>query len=79
VKGDDSMAAQSTKLQTSLVIKYQDGVDEDGKDVVKSQKFSKVKVMATDDEIYNTSMEIGKLIGKTLDEIIKIDQNNITG
>ncbi|MCH3965989.1 MAG: DUF1659 domain-containing protein [Clostridium sp.] len=73
------MAAQSTKLQTSLVIKYQDGVDEDGKDVVKSQKFSKVKVMATDDEIYNTSMEIGKLIGKTLDEIIKIDQNNITG
>lgn len=73
------MAAQSTKLQTSLVIKYQDGVDEEGKDVVKSQKFSKVKVTATDDEIYNTSMEIGKLIGKTLDEIIKIDQNNITG
>lgn len=73
------MAAQSTKLETSLVLKYQDGVDEEGKDIVRSQKFSKVKVTATDDEIYNTSMEIEKLLGKTLDEIIKIDQNNITG
>lgn len=72
------MAAQSTKLQTSLVLKYQDGVDQDGKDIMKSQKFSKVKVTASDEAIYNTSKEIEKLIGKTLDEIIKIDQNNIT-
>ncbi|WP_446898611.1 DUF1659 domain-containing protein [Clostridium sp. LBM24168] len=73
------MAAQSTKLQTSLLLKYKDGVDEEGKDIVRSQKFSKVKVTATDDEIYNTSMEIEKLIGKPLHEITKIDQNNITG
>lgn len=73
-----NVAAQSTKLQTSLVLKYQDGVDQDGKDIMKSQKFSKVKVTASDEAIYNTSKEIEKLIGKTLDEIIKIDQNNIT-
>lgn len=72
------MAAKSNKLQTSVTIKYKDGVNDSGKDVIKLQKFSKVKVTATDDSIYNTAKEIEKLLGKTLIELIKIDENDVT-
>lgn len=79
VKGDDIVAAQSTKMQTALVLKYKDGVDGEGKDIIKSQKFSNVKTSATDDQIYGTALEVQKLTGKDMDEIVKIDQNSITG
>ncbi|MBP2032229.1 hypothetical protein J2Z42_000894 [Clostridium algifaecis] len=72
------MAAKSNKLQTSVTIKYKDGVNESGKDVIKLQKFSKVKVTASDDSIYNTAKEIEKLLGKSLVELIKTDENDIT-
>ncbi len=29
------MAAKSTKLETTMILKYKDGVDKNGKDVVK--------------------------------------------
>ncbi|MBA5850046.1 DUF1659 domain-containing protein [Clostridium sp. cel8] len=72
------MAAKSTKLQSSLVLKYQDGVDDSGNDIIKSQRFSKIKLTASDEEIYNTALEVEKLIGKPLGEIIKVDENDIT-
>jgi hypothetical protein len=71
------MAATATKLQTTLVIKYKDGVDESGKEIIKSQRFSKVKTTATEQDLYNVSVEIGKLLGKTLDELIREDQSGI--
>jgi 23S rRNA maturation mini-RNase III len=74
----DKMAAKSTKLQSSLVLKYQDGVDDSGNDIIKSQRFSKIKLTASDEEIYNTALEVEKLIGKPLGEIIKVDENDIT-
>ncbi|MBI6873454.1 MULTISPECIES: DUF1659 domain-containing protein [Clostridium] len=71
------MAATATKLQTTLVIKYKDGVDAKGKEIIKSQRFSKVKTTATEQDIYDVSVEVGKLLGKTLDEVIREDQSGI--
>ena len=71
------MAATSTKLQTALVLKYKDGVDEKGKEIIKKQRFSKVKTTATEQDIYDVSVEVGKLLGKTLDEVIREDQSGI--
>jgi hypothetical protein len=71
------MAATATKLQTGLVLKYKDGVDEKGKEIIKKQRFSKVKTTALDQDIYDVSLEIGKLLGKILDEVIKEDQSGI--
>lgn len=71
------MAATATKLQTTLVIKYKDGVDANGKEIIKSQRFSKVKTTATEQDIYDVSVEVGKLLGKTLDEVIREDQSGI--
>lgn len=71
------MAATATKLQTTLVLKYKDGLDEKGKEIIKRQRFSKIKPTASDQDIYDVSLEIERLLGKTLDEVIKEDQSGI--
>lgn len=72
------MAATATKLQTTLIVKYIDGVDPKGKEITKSQRFSKVKTNAAEQGIFDVAKEVEKLIGKTLDEIIREDESGIT-
>lgn len=72
------MAAIATKLQTTLVLKYVDGVDANGKEVIKNQRFSKVKVTATEQNLYDVASEFEKLLGKPLNELIREDQSGIT-
>ncbi|MCT8977902.1 DUF1659 domain-containing protein [Clostridium sp. CX1] len=72
------MAATATKLQTTLIVKYIDGVDPKGKEIIKSQRFSKVKTNAAEQDLFDVAKEVEKLIGKTLDEIIREDESGIT-
>ncbi|MBC2579074.1 DUF1659 domain-containing protein [Clostridium sp. DJ247] len=72
------MAATATKLQTTLIVKYVDGVDAQGKEVIKNQRFSKVKTTATEQGIYDVALEIQKLLGKSLNEVVREDQSGIT-
>ncbi|WP_411678868.1 DUF1659 domain-containing protein [Clostridium thailandense] len=72
------MAATATKLQTTLLIKYKDGVDAKGKEKIKNLRFAKVKTGATEQNIYDVAMAISTLLGKTLDEVIREDQSGIT-
>ncbi|WP_446681757.1 DUF1659 domain-containing protein [Clostridium thailandense] len=44
---------------------------------MKSQNFKKVKTTAIEKELYDVPIEIGKLLGKTLDEVIREDQSGI--
>ena len=71
------MAATATKLNSTLVIKYKDGVDQKGKEIIKKQRFAKVKPTATEQALYDTALEIEKLLGKTLDEVLREDQSGI--
>ena len=71
------MAATATKLQTTLLLRYVDGVDLNGKEIIKNQRFSKVKTTASEQDLFDVAMEIEKLIGKTLDEIMREDQSGI--
>ncbi|MCT8975222.1 DUF1659 domain-containing protein [Clostridium sp. CX1] len=72
------MAATATKLSTTLIIKYIDGVDSKGKDIIKSQSFSKAKVSAAEQDLFDVAKEVEKLIGKTLDQVLREDQSVIT-
>ena len=72
------MAAKATKLHTTLIVKYVEGVDAKGKDIIKNQSFSKVKTTVTEDDILAVALEIEKLLGKTLNEVIREDQSGIT-
>ena len=72
------MTAKATKLQTTLQIKYKDGVDAKGKEIIKKMRFSKVKTTATEQNILDVALEIEKILGVTLDEVIREDQSGIT-
>lgn len=72
------MAAKITKLSSSLVLKYIDGVDAKGKEIIKTQRFAKVKTTATEQNLLDVAMEMEKLLGKSLNEIIREDEDGIT-
>ncbi len=72
------MAVNSTMLQTSVVLRYKDGLDDQGKEIIKGQRFSNVKIDASDQDIYDVAKEIEKLLGKTLDELVREDESSIT-
>ncbi|MCH5138871.1 DUF1659 domain-containing protein [Clostridiaceae bacterium UIB06] len=72
------MAAKATKLHTTLIVKYEDGVDAKGKEIIKSQSFSKVKTTAAEQDLLDVALQIEKLLGKTLNEVVREDQSGIT-
>jgi len=72
------MAAKATKLSSTLVLKYIDGVDAKGNDVIKTQRFAKLKTTAMEQDILDVALEMEKLLGKTLNEVVREDQSGIT-
>jgi hypothetical protein len=72
------MAAQSTLSQTALSIRYKDGVDANGKDVIKTRKFTNVKVMATAQNIYDTAAAFGQLMKYPITEVVRTDDTVLT-
>jgi len=71
------MAINSTKVQSTMVVKFKTGVDEKGKDIIKNQRFSKVKVVATDENILLVGQALGTLLKYPLIEVDREDQNLI--
>ena len=69
---------KSTKLESAMTLKYKDGLDKKGKEIIKKQSFSKIKTSALEQDIFDVAKEIEKLLGKTLDELIRVDQSGIT-
>ena len=71
------MATNSTKVHSAMVLKFKNGVDSKGKDIIKSQSFSKVKVAATDDEILAVGTALGALLAFPLVDVSRQDQSTI--
>jgi hypothetical protein len=72
------MAVTTTKLLTSINIKYKTGIDANGKDISKSKKVSNIKVSATDADIYAIGAAIGGLLKYPILEIQRSDDNLLT-
>jgi hypothetical protein len=71
------MAALSTRVQSNMVIKFKAGLDEDGKDIIKGQRFSKLKVTSVDEDILLIGDALGQLINDEVVEIVREDQTII--
>jgi hypothetical protein len=67
------MAITNTKNNTALVIKYTKGQNQDGSPKFQIQKFSKISVAATDEEVYNLGVLIGSVLISEPTEIKKLD------
>jgi len=69
------MAVTSIKTDCSMVLKFVQGVDDYGKDIIKSQKFSNVKTTALDQDIFDVAKALETLMPEPLVEVLKNDEN----
>lgn len=66
------MAIESNTLSTRMQLRFIDGVDENGNDVVKSKSYSNVKNTATDEDIYDVANAMAALQTKTVEGVRKV-------
>lgn len=70
--------SKSTLIHTSLQINYRTGQSDAGNDIIKNQKFSKVKVTALDDDVFAVATALGTLLNYPVQSILRLDNNLIT-
>lgn len=71
------MAATSTKMQSTMLLKYKTGVDAKGKDILKNERFSKLKVNAKDEDILAVANVIAALMAYPVSHVLREDQSAI--
>lgn len=69
------MAVQSSVAKSALTLKYKEGVDEAGKDIIKAKKFANVKTNAVDSDIYSVANALKPLMKYPVLDIIRTDEN----
>lgn len=72
------MAAKSTTLGCAVDIKYKNGTDKNGKDVMAQLRIKNVKTKATDQQIFDTVKAIGTLLPNGINELERIVTYGIT-
>ncbi|MDP4179399.1 MAG: DUF1659 domain-containing protein [Bacillota bacterium] len=71
------MAIISTTVQSTASLKFKTGVNAQGKDVFKSQKFSNIKTSASNDDIFAVGTSMGTLLMYPVTDILRDDSNQI--
>jgi hypothetical protein len=71
------MAVETTKTQTTLVIKVKEGTDQSGKDIIKGHRISKVKVSAKDEDLLDIAAAMANLMKYPLNAVAKEDDSII--
>ena len=71
------MAVQSTLVNTAMSIRFKDGIDAAGNDIVKAKKYSNVKVAALDEDILFIGITFGNLMKNEVLEIARSNESII--
>ena len=71
------MAVVSQAKDSKLRIKYIEGVDGEGKNIVKTKTYSKVKAEAVDADVYAAADAMMDLQSKAVEEIARIDEEEL--
>ena len=72
------MAVQNTLAKSALSLKYKEGVDLNGKDIMRTKKFSNIKVTAADQDIFDISDAFTSLMLYPVTEVLRSDDNMLT-
>lgn len=72
------MATSSTTSHSTVQINYKVGQNTSGKDLIKSDKFPKLNLAATNDDIYAVATALGALLSYPVVSISRVDNNVIT-
>lgn len=65
------MALLSSLTNTAVSLRYKEGVDSTGKDIIKAKKFSNVKISAVDQDIYDTAAALGNLMSYPVSQVVR--------
>lgn len=65
------MATTAEKVKNTLIIEYVNGVDDDGNEVITRQRFSKIKLDATDDALYAVAQAMESVLAGPLTFVTK--------
>lgn len=65
------MALVSSLANTTLSVRYKEGVDSTGKDIIKAKKFTNVKVTAVDQDLYDTAAALSPLMKYPVADILR--------
>ena len=69
------MAVQSTLVNTAMSIRFKDGIDALGNDIIKAKKFSNVKVTAASNDVLSIADAFGNLMKNEVVEILRSDDS----
>jgi hypothetical protein len=72
------MAVTTIKSESVISLRYVEGIDTNGKNIVKSQNFSKIRISAVNDDIYEVGEALGSLLKYPVLEIYRKDEDLIT-
>jgi hypothetical protein len=72
------MAVKSTLIDSALTLKYKEGIDSNGDDIIKSKKFSNVKVTATDENVYAVAAAFSPLMKYPVIKSVRTNDNALT-
>ena len=67
------MAVQNTLTKSALTLRYKEGVDLNGKDIMRAKKFANVKVAAADQDIFDISDAFTALMLYPVSEVLRSD------
>ena len=71
------MAVESTLAKSALSLKYKEGVDTNGKDIMRTKKFSNIKVTAADQDIFDISDAFTSLMIYPVSEVLRSDDSTL--
>ena len=71
------MAAKADKFKTSLILAYSIGQNDEGKDIMRRQRFSSIKIDALDDDLYQVAGAFSPLLEYGVTDVLKQDDSVI--
>ena len=72
------MAVKTTLVDSALTLKYKEGIDSNGKDIVKTKKFSNIKVTATDENVYAVAAAFSPLMKYPVMQSLRTNDSALT-
>ncbi|MBM7869857.1 hypothetical protein JOC70_001327 [Clostridium pascui] len=72
------MAVTADMVKKSLILEYVVGTDDEGKDVIGSQRFSKIKTTATDDALNSVAQAMAPVLKNGL-LYVKKEEDSVLG
>ena len=73
------MAASKVSTGSAMVIKCMVGIDKDGKDVFRNQRYSKVKPETSEETLYAVGIKLGDLIDAISYELLSETDYQLIG